>query len=80
MHDIVLASSDSTLRLYVAARALSVTSLHRLRSCERGEGVISAAIAVLIMAFLGAAMWLVFKRMFDGATSSTEEQVGKIGK
>ena len=31
----------------------------RLRG-DRGEGVISAAIAVLIMAFLGALMWIHF--------------------
>ena len=32
---------------------------------ESGEGVISAAIAVLIMAFLGAAMWVAFQAIFN---------------
>jgi hypothetical protein len=27
---------------------------------ERGEGVISAAIAVLVMAFIGVGMWVAF--------------------
>ena len=31
---------------------------------DLGEGVISAAIAVLIMAFLGAAMWIGFQKMW----------------
>jgi hypothetical protein len=29
----------------------------QVRRDERGEGVISAAIAVLVMAFLGVAIW-----------------------
>ena len=31
------------------------------RADERGEGVISAAIAVLVMAFIGVGMWVAFK-------------------
>jgi len=50
------------------------------RRDERGEGVISAAIAVMIMAFLGAAMWLAFKGIFDDASKSTSQQVSEIGK
>lgn len=46
---------------------------------ERGEGVISAAIAVLIMAFLGAGMWLAFNTIFDNAATSTCEQTARIG-
>jgi hypothetical protein len=52
---------------------------HRLVSDDRGEGVISAAIVVLIMAFLGAAMWVVFDRVFSDATNETETQVQQIG-
>ncbi|MEJ7584491.1 MAG: hypothetical protein WKF43_10505 [Acidimicrobiales bacterium] len=63
---------------YVALRCLAVTTLHRVRS-ERGEGVISVAIAVLIMAFLGAAMWLAFKGIFDSASEKTKGEVDKIG-
>lgn len=49
------------------------------RRDERGEGVISAAIAVLIMAFLGAGMWLAFSTIFDNTAKNTCEQTGKIG-
>jgi hypothetical protein len=51
----------------------------RLVRDESGEGVISAAIAVLIMAFLGAAAWLAFRTIFDNATESTNEQIQQIG-
>jgi len=46
---------------------------------ERGEGVISAAIAVLIMAFLGAAMWVGFNAIWDDAEDNTRTQVQQIG-
>lgn len=46
---------------------------------ERGEGVISAAIAVLVMAFLGAAMWVAFSAIFDSATEQVGNQVNQIG-
>jgi len=46
---------------------------------DRGEGVISAAIAVLIMAFLGALMWVGFRRIWEGAEQNTETKVQQIG-
>jgi hypothetical protein len=46
---------------------------------DRGEGVISVAIAVLIIAFLGAAMWLGFNAMWVGTQSKVCNQVGQIG-
>jgi len=69
-----------TTMAYVAARCFAVTTVHRLRSEQRGEGVISVAIAVLIMAFLGAAMWLAFQEIFNSAATNTENQVNKIGQ
>ena len=48
-------------------------------SDERGEGVISTAIAVLIMAFLGALMWVGFQEIWGDAQERTREQVGRIG-
>ena len=39
---------------------------------ERGEGVISTAIAVLIMAFLGAAMWLGFSAIWAMPRTTSE--------
>jgi hypothetical protein len=41
--------------------------------------VISAAIAVLIMAFLGALMWVAFKGIWSDAETKTSTQVGSIG-
>ena len=58
-------------------RLLRRSSRRLLGQC--GEGVISAAIAVLIMAFLGALMWAAFKEVFAGATAKTRSQVDLIG-
>jgi len=46
---------------------------------DLGEGVISAAIAVLIMAFLGAAMWIGFQKMWKSTESTTNQKVEQIG-
>ena len=46
---------------------------------ERGEGVISTAIAVLIMAFIGAGMWLAFNTVFDNAEQCISDSVAIIG-
>ena len=50
----------------------------RCRS-DRGEGVISTAIAVLVMAFLGAAMWITFNTIWEDTAENTENQVDVIG-
>lgn len=47
---------------------------------ERGEGVISAAIAVLVMAFLGVAMWVAFDTTFNHAATHVDHQVNCIGQ
>ncbi len=70
--------NDQLLLAYVTVRAFAVGSTHRLRE-ERGEGVISAAIAVLIMAFLGALMWVGFKALFQNTQTKTGNQVNQIG-
>ena len=49
------------------------------RRGDRGEGVISTAIAVLIMALLGAAMWLTFDNIWSDTAENTENQVDIIG-
>lgn len=46
---------------------------------DRGEGVISTAIAVLITAFIGAAMWVAFDRIWGNAESNIEGEVNRIG-
>lgn len=50
-----------------------------VRAPERGEGVISAAIAVLIMAFLGVGLWIAFHHTLDTATHVVNQQVSKLG-
>ena len=65
---------------YVALTGWARTSMHRLRESERGEGVISAAIAVLVMAFLGVAMWAAFRGMFQNTATKTNNQVDQIGQ
>ena len=47
---------------------------------ERGEGVISAAIAVLVMAFLGVGMWVAFNATFQHAATHVNQQVNCIGQ
>jgi hypothetical protein len=50
----------------------------RLRG-DRGEGVISAAIAVLIVAFIGAAMWVAFNSMWRNSETRIKTNVEQIG-
>lgn len=51
----------------------------RLRG-DRGEGVISAAIAVLVMAFLGVGMWVGLQSIWNTAEDNTADQVEQIGR
>ena len=70
--------TTTAIRLDVFVRCLTAEITERARD-ERGEGVISAAIAVLIMAFLGVAAWVAFKALFDSASTKAETQVDQIG-
>jgi hypothetical protein len=47
---------------------------------DRAEGVISAAIAVLVMAGIGALMWVGFRTMWETTESNTNEKVEEIGQ
>ncbi len=71
--------NTAVLLAYVAARGLVRSTARRLGRDDRGEGVISTAIAVLIMAFLGALMWVGFKEIWLDAETNTRERVGEIG-
>ena len=46
---------------------------------ESGEGVISTAIAVLIMALVGAGMWAVFSGVLDTTEDRISDAVEEIG-
>lgn len=67
--------TDVPLRAYLWAR----TVLAALARDEAGEGVVSTAIAVLIMAALGALMWVGFKTIWGNASSQTTNQINSIG-
>ena len=58
-------------RMQAAVSATVVHLGHRLREDQRGEGVISTAIAVLIMAFIGAAAFGLFKVIMTKAADTT---------
>jgi hypothetical protein len=66
------------LHVALATHALRRGLLRRAR-CERGEGVISAAIAVLIVAFIGAAMWVAFNSIWNDSEDRIRTNVEQIG-
>lgn len=66
------------LAAYCSARSLVVTGRERARD-EVGEGVISAAIAVLIVAGLGALMWVGFRTIWTDAEATTRSKISEIG-
>lgn len=67
------------IRVGTAMRVAICWISRRQLLSERGEGVISAAIAVLIMAFLGVALWVAFKATLGTATNTVNSQVAQIG-
>ena len=66
------------VKVLVAWQLLKLGVRDRLTD-ERGEGVISTAIAVLIMALIGLLMWTVFQRVFTNAGDQIESNVNDIG-
>ena len=72
--------SDTLLRLYVwQLNTRALAGAHR-RDDDRGEGVISAAIAVLIMAFLGVLVWGGLRATLLKTQDNVDSQVDQIGK
>ena len=67
---------ELSLQAYAWARSLVWSFIGK---DEAGEGVISTAIAVLIMAALGAVMWVGFQAIWGNASSQTTNQINKIG-
>lgn len=66
------------LQAMIAWEQVKAVARDRWRE-EVGEGVISTAIAVLVMAMIGFAMWTVFDRVFNDAGTKIETKVGQIG-
>jgi hypothetical protein len=52
----------------------------RTRRDDRGEGVISTAIAVLVMAGIGALMWVGFRAIWEDTEANTQDKVSEIGR
>ncbi|HEV7887057.1 MAG TPA: hypothetical protein VGO92_05825 [Acidimicrobiales bacterium] len=50
----------------------------RIREDDRGEGVISAAIAVLVMAFLGVLMWQLFGDTLRKANTNVNNRLDQM--
>lgn len=65
----------AVVRAWVAAAVL-----RRTHVSERGEGVVSLAIGVVIMAFLGVLLWVAFKATLGSATDNVNQQVAKLGQ
>ena len=68
--------NQSLARLTTSVRTFART---RCRD-DRGEGVISAAIAVLIMAFLGSLMWVGFQRMWVNTENNTNKHLEQMNE
>lgn len=68
------------LALLAVCTAWCADRLRPLHRAERGEGVISVAIAVLIMAIIGAGLWTVFDTSIEGAETRICQDVARIGE
>lgn len=75
----IAAIHGTTVWLTTLPILLSHSLVCRLRHDEAGEGVISAAIAVLIMAFLGVGLWLAFSKILNTTTTNIANTMSKIG-
>lgn len=67
---------EQSLKAYVW---LCTMASPMMRKDEAGEGVISTAIAVLIMAALGALMWVGFQEIWENTRDQTNDQINQIG-
>lgn len=69
---------ETALGIWIGVQLVKARVRDRLLD-QRGEGVISTAIAVLIMALLGLLMWTLFERVFSNAGANIESNVNDIG-
>ncbi|HZT64437.1 MAG TPA: hypothetical protein VFA11_01470 [Acidimicrobiales bacterium] len=72
--------SDWPIRLYVWQQTARWQVASRALPSDAGEGVVSLAIGVLIMAFLGALLWVAFKATLGHATQNVDQQVSRLGQ
>ncbi|MGI9623149.1 MAG: hypothetical protein ACR2PK_09965 [Acidimicrobiales bacterium] len=67
-----------TLEVLVVAAEARRQCATRLRE-DAGEGIVSVAIAVLIMAALGVVAYGAFDVLFNNTTNAAETQINSIG-
>jgi ABC-type sugar transport system permease subunit len=60
---------------FITDSATALSSRFQREHTENGEGVISAAIAVLIMATIGALMYVSYGALFSNSAKKTSELV-----
>lgn len=70
--------SDLLLDLYIRQATARLALRSRIVRDESGEGVISAAIAVLVMAFLGVLMWALFQDTLTKANDNVNTELDKL--
>ncbi len=66
------------LKIATAITTARMVTGDKLRN-ERGEGIVSVAIAVLIMAALGVVAYGAFDVLFNNTTDAAENQITQIG-
>lgn len=64
--------------IYLLTTVSNVSTRFMHPKDESGEGVVSAAIAVVIFSTLGVAMWLAFRSTMNTATSMVTSQVSQL--
>lgn len=69
---------NMTVAVHIRVIACRERTFQRLER-DRGEGVLSMAIAVLIVAAVGAAMWVVLKDVGEQTGDRIQNQVNEIG-
>ena len=65
-------------RIGIAAKAASQAVRTRIRD-DRGEGVISMAIAILVVASVGVVLWGIFQMTATDLGNDVDGQIGQIG-
>jgi hypothetical protein len=70
--------TDTAIRATVSIRVWQTVLRHRIEGDERGEGVISAAIAVLVFAVLGGLMYVGFQAIWGDVEESVSNEVTNI--
>jgi hypothetical protein len=68
------------LKIWVIGRSSPLPERAAARwRAQAGEGVISTAIAVLIMTLIGLAMWRLFNTVFNDAGNDIQKNVNDLG-